>query len=102
MLGRIDPIDAAAEHRDRLPAGVQRAQMCGAVDPARETADDHDAGAGEIATQLVADAQPGRRRGARTHHRHRRLRQNRVIPLQPEEWGRIHDLLQQRRICRAT
>ena len=48
MLRRIDDVDAASEHRERLAVRVERALMRLAVDAARQPADDGEAFGGEL------------------------------------------------------
>ena len=65
MLGRIDDVDAAAEHRDGDAAAFERAAMRRGIDAARHAADDGDLAAREIG------AQPARHFEARTATRAR-------------------------------
>ena len=52
------------EHRDSRPAGTQGAPVGGAVDAAREAADDTQAGAREVLTEPERDLETVRRRVA--------------------------------------
>ena len=51
--GRVDPVDAVPEHRNRPSAGVQRATVSGCVDALGEPADDDEAVAGKVLGKVV-------------------------------------------------
>ena len=72
MRGRIVPVDPAAEHGDRHPAGVECAAVRLAVDPACHPADDHEPGRGELAPERPRDDAAVRGARARTDDRDRR------------------------------
>ena len=73
--GRVVPIDPAPEHGHRLPAGVERAAVGLAVDPARKPADDDEPGRGELAPERTRNGAPVRGAGARTDDGDRRPRE---------------------------
>ena len=69
---RVVAVDAAAEHGDRRAAGLERAAVRLAVDPAREAAHDDEPRAGELAPEHARDLRAVRRACARTDDRDRR------------------------------
>jgi hypothetical protein len=84
MFGRVDDVDAAAEHRHRRPATVERAAVRGGVDAARHAACDDHAAASEIGTQPVRHLERVRRRLAGADERHRRRAEDIDLPSNPE------------------
>jgi hypothetical protein len=74
MLGRIDPVVAAGEHRHR--AAFDRRAMRGLIDAACETRSNDKAGISEIARQHLREFQSGRRGIARADDRDRRPHQD--------------------------
>ena len=96
MLGRIDPVVAAGQHRDR--AACDRGAMRGLIDAARQPRDDDKAGVAEIARQLACEFQAGAGGVAgaddRDHRPHQRLRR----AAHAEQGRRIVERRQPRRI----
>ena len=72
ILGRIDDIDPAGDHRDR--AGFDRSDMRGGIDPARQAGNDRHVLAPELGRQLPREPTRRRRGIARADHRDRRPR----------------------------
>ena len=79
MLGRIDPVVAAGQHRDR--AAREAGAMRRLIDAARQPGDDDKAGFAKIARQLACKFQPGAGSVAgaddRDHRPHQRCRARR-------------------------
>ena len=71
VLGRVDDVDAAAQHAHRRSPARERAGVRRAVDPPREPADDDDAGARQGPPERMGDPEPVRRGPARPHDRDR-------------------------------
>ena len=62
MLGRVDDVEAAADHADGTAARLEHAAVGGAVDAEREAGHHRDAGVGELAAELARE--PGAGAGA--------------------------------------
>ena len=73
VLGRIDAVVAAGQHRDG--AAGEAGAMRGLVDAARQTRDDDEAGGAEIARELAGEFQPGAGGVARADDRDHRPHQ---------------------------
>ena len=69
VAARVVAVDAAAEHRDRAAAAVERARMAGRVDAEREAADHAHARLGQLARERAREALARRRRRAGADHR---------------------------------
>ena len=76
--------------------------MRGRVNAAREAADDHDAGARQIERNFVGRDRAFLGRRARADHRDAVCSERAAIAADPETFGRIGDLRQQRRIVRSA
>ena len=103
VRGRIVAVDAAAEHRHRDPAGLERTPVRLGVDAAREAADDHQPGGGELPPERSRDRGAVARAGARADDRHRRPRERlgRRGAAQEQPGRRIVDRAQERREVRT-
>ena len=83
VRGRIVAVDPAAEHGDGRASGLERAAVRLAVDPAREAADDDEAGGRELAAEAARDLRAVRRARARADDRDGRPREQRRRPPPP-------------------
>ena len=97
VLRRVDNVDAAAEHRDRVTAAAKRARVRGAVDPTREAAHDRHPRLRQLLGEARRDVLPVRRRVPRPDHRDRRRVDEALAARDEIEW-RVGELREERRI----
>ena len=101
MLGRVDDIEAAADHADRAPARLEHATVRGAVDAEREPGHHRDARVGELATELAREPGAGAGAAAGADDRHAHVGQRAEIAL-GEQHGRAFGIGSQRvRVARV-
>jgi hypothetical protein len=96
MLGRIDAVLTARQHRDR--AGREACLVRGRVDPARQPRHHDKTRFAELARDHLREFEPGARGVARADRRHHRPRQRRRVAADRQKRRRIVDHLQPRRI----
>jgi hypothetical protein len=97
MLGRIDAVVPAGEHRDR--SGRKRRTVRRRVDAAREARDHGEAGLAELARDPLGEFHAGAGGVARTDDGDHRQRERRRQAADRHEWRRIVDHLQPRRVA---
>jgi hypothetical protein len=99
----IVAVDAAAEHGDRRPLRLEGAAMRLGVDPAREPADDDEAGGCELTSQPAGDrgAVAGARSGSDDRNRGSREDLRLGFTSQEETRRRIVDRAEERRETRC-
>ena len=99
MAAWIVPVDAAAEHGYRPPAGFQSTSMRLTVDPTRQSAHDNDPRRRKLSSEQTGDLRAIRGAAPRTDDGHRSLVQEfRAATTQVEVRRRIVQLSQKRRI----
>ena len=90
VCGRVDPVDAAAEHGNRRPACLQRAPVRLAVDPTGQAAHYDEAGSCELPAEHPSHGGAVRRAGARADDGDGRpFEQHRILVSsdeQPDRW----------------
>jgi hypothetical protein len=87
VLGRINPVMAARQHRDR--AARKTGAMRRRIDAAGQAGGDGKPGLAEIARNRACKFQPGARRVARTDHGDDRPHQHIAYPAHAEQGWRI-------------
>ena len=97
MLGRIDAVVPAGEHRDR--SGRKRRTVRRRVDAAREARDHGEAGLAELACDALGEFHAGAGGVARTDDGDHRQRERRRLAADCHEGRRVVDHLQPRRIA---
>ena len=97
MLGRIDAVVPAGEHRDR--SGRERSAVRRRVDAAREARDHGEAGLAELACDALGEFHAGAGGVARTDDGDHRQRERRRLAADCHEGRRVVDHLQPRRIA---
>ena len=99
MRRGVIAVDAAAKHGHGHPAGVKRAPMGLAVDPAGQTADDHEPGGGQLPAEHPRNlgAVRGARAGADDRHRGAPKKVDLSSPSYEQARRRVVDRAQERR-----
>src|SRR6185437_8724324 len=101
MFGRIDDVRSAAEDGDSRPGALQTAEVGSAVRSPSHPADDREACPGQLVAKMGGDVACVRRCSPGSDDRDRGSRQDLGLAAGPQDWRRIRDGGQQRRIPRV-
>jgi hypothetical protein len=98
VIARVDPVEPAAQHRDRRAPGGERTFVAGGVDAERETAGDREPGAREEGGELARGGATSRGGVAAAHHGELRLREDADVAAHKEHGRRIGRFAKQGRV----
>ena len=100
VLGRIDAVMAAGQHRDG--AGRKTGAVGGGIDAARQSRHGAETGVAQVARQPLGEFDAGRRGVARADNGDQRVRQYGELAAHRQQRRRVVDHLQPRRIIRLA
>ena len=98
VSGRVNAVQAGAHHGNGRCAGIQRTLVTSGIDAQCQAAGDHQACCGKVACEIDGGLPAGCRRVAASNHRQLWFLQDAQVTVYVEQWRRIGNFPQERRV----